>query len=102
VASHLDDLVTYEMKSGHDSSHQRQVVRPEHLGSITSPASSRLGPGLLPDSRRICFVEAFRWSRMSMVRSRGTSGFLVMVVGHTTVQRPHSVQVYRSRSCFHV
>ena len=46
-------------------------------------------------------AEANRLSRRSMMTSFGESGFPVFQAGHWDWQRPHSVQVAMSRSCFH-
>ena len=46
-------------------------------------------------------AEANRLSRRSMMRSFGESGLPVFQAGHWDWQRPHSVQVAMSSSCFH-
>ena len=45
-------------------------------------------------------AEANRLSRRSMMTSLGESGLPVFQAGHWDWQRPHSVQVAMSRSCF--
>ncbi len=44
---------------------------------------------------------AYAWSRRPMMSSFGDSGFSVFQAGHWLWQRPHSVQVVKSRMPFH-
>ena len=41
------------------------------------------------------------WSRSAVISSLGESGFSVFQAGHCDWQRPHSVQVVKSRMPFH-
>ncbi len=64
----------------------------------SSSATAAAGP---PDpSARIAGPAAYAWSRSAMISSLGDSGFSVFHAGHCDWQRPHSVQVAKSRMPF--
>ncbi len=102
------------MSTGHWLTHAPHDVQDHSTsGSITpyidsSPISGRSSSltapaGAPPVSPAIIAgAAAMAWSRRSMIRSLGDSGFSVFQAGHCDWQRPHSVQVVKSSSPFHV
>src|SRR6266498_611749 len=101
---------TCSMSTGHCSTQAPQVVQDQSTSSpttsATSPRCSTAGSwpsGVSADAspaRNGAFSN--RWSRRSVMTSLGESGLPVFQAGHWSWQRPHSVQVVRSRSCFQV
>ena len=73
---------TYSMKTGHISSHARQVVQ------LHSDSVSMTLPGSFASSSP-CFSVLRRLIEICL----GESGFPEFAAGQALVQRPHSVQV---------
>ena len=99
--------VTAETPSGPVApDRDRAETRSKECGEAGTPLSRRTSPSSSfwwPSScSTICTLEAdSMWSRRPMMRSLGERGFWVFHAGHSSWQRPHSVQAYRSRRAFH-
>ena len=102
VAAHVDDgvdVLDVDRALLHTGATGR--ARPQDVGvdDASGPASRPRTPAarFLAMTRS---AEANRLSRRSMITSLGESGLPVFQAGHCDWQRPHSVQVAMSRSCF--
>ena len=90
------------MSTGHCSTQAPQVVQ-DHSTSGSMTLGTRFSTST-PAARFRCMTRsalANMLSRSSMMRSFGERGLPVFQAGHWDWQRPHSVQVARSSSCFH-
>ena len=103
VAAHVDDGVdVLDVHRALLDAGAAGGARPQHVG--VDDEACRRGPR--PRRRRpgcaACIRSALAnmLSRRSMMRSFGESGLPVFQAGHWDWQRPHSVQVAMSRSCF--
>ena len=86
--------------TGHASTHAAQVVQAHSSSGFVSTqcagavVSAFASPSSFGPSRS-------SWSRMSRTIFCGSSVLPVASAGQLSEQRPHSVQVYPSSSCFH-
>ena len=85
---------TCSIETGHASTHAPQVTQSQIDSTGTPfPATGCRSP---PSP------SANTWSRSPMISSFGESSFPVAYAGQASWQRPHSVHVYASSSCFQV
>ena len=93
------------MSTGHCSTHAPHVVQDHSTSGCMTSGTRRLAA--IPSSGMSFPLsssedDANSCSRRSMITSFGESGLSVFQAGHWSWQRPHSVQLMRSRRCFHV
>ena len=92
---------TCSIDTGHSRTQAPQVTQSHTTLSVTAFGTS--GDGSKPSSPRISLGPSSNtWSRSAMIKSFGDSSFPVVQAGHTSWQRPHSVQEKVSSVCFQV
>ena len=89
------------MPMGHCSTQFPQVVQ-AHTASLLTASPISAGPPSFPSGvpARSRGPELIRWAFRPTISSFGFSALSEFAVGHWTLQRPHSMQAYRSRFCF--
>ena len=92
---------TCSIDTGHSRTHAPQVTQSQTTLSVTAFGTS--GEGSKPSSPRTSLGPSSNtWSRSAMISSFGESSLPVVHAGHTSWQRPHSVQENVSSVCFQV
>src|SRR6476619_5530125 len=86
---------TCSMSTGHSCMQAPQVTQSQTTSSVTAPGTSGACSSTSPAGSTPATA-----SRRSMINSFGLRGLPVFHAGQTSWQRPHSVQLNRSSSCF--
>jgi hypothetical protein len=89
---------TCSIDTGHSRTQAPQVTQSHTTSSVTAPGTS----GVASPPARTAGPSSSSRSRRPMTRSFGDSAFPVAQAGHTSWQRPHSVQESVSSICFQV